>query len=95
MIKGKHIAITGSLLFYKRKDAFAQISARGGIPQDTVTHETDILVVGSYRKGSLVGDKSNKLLTAERYNKQGKNIQIIHEDEFLYLLWNTPLSNNK
>ena len=45
MIKEKHIAITGTLAFYKREEAFFQIRIRGGIPQDNVTRETDILVV--------------------------------------------------
>ena len=41
MIKGKHIAITGILAFYKRKDAFDMIRDYGGIPQENVTKETD------------------------------------------------------
>ena len=48
MIKGKHIAITGILAFYKRKDAFDMIRDYGGIPQENVTKETDYLVVGYY-----------------------------------------------
>ena len=36
MIKEKHIAITGTLAFYKREEAFFQIRIRGGIPQDNV-----------------------------------------------------------
>ena len=50
VIKGKLIAITGSLLFYKRQEAFELISSRGGIPQENVTKETDYLVVGHYRR---------------------------------------------
>ena len=53
MIKGKHIAITGILAFYKRKDAFDLIRGHGGIPQENVTKETDYLVVGYYRKNAL------------------------------------------
>lgn len=44
-IKGKHIAITGFLAFYKRKDAFNLIHDHGGIPQENVTKDTDYLVV--------------------------------------------------
>ena len=36
-IKGKHIAITGILAFYKRQDAFDQIEACGGFSQNNVT----------------------------------------------------------
>jgi len=91
MIKEKHIAITGTLAFYKREEAFFQIRIRGGIPQDNVTRETDILVVGYYRKNSIHGDKSNKQILAERYICQGIPIRIIGEDDFLYAVWNTAL----
>ena len=93
MIKDKHIAITGILNFYKRDDAFSLIKICGGIPQEEVTKSTDYLVVGYYRANSIHGDKSNKRLRAEKYIKQGQNIKIIREDEFLGMLWSeTPLS---
>ena len=82
MIKGKHIAITGILAFYKRKDAFDMIRDYGGIPQENVTKETDYLVVGYYRKNTLKSEKSNKRFLAERYISQGMDILII-----AILLW--------
>ena len=91
MIKGKHIAITGILAFYKREDAFSQIRTRGGIPQDSVTRETDILVVGYYRKNTIRGGKSNKRILAEKYIGQGIRIRIIKEEDFLSMLWSSPL----
>ena len=91
MIEGSHIAITGILSFYQRSEAFSAIAECGGIPQETVTKETDILVVGYYRKNMIHGDKSNKLITAERYIEQGQNIRIIREDEFLGMLWFAPV----
>lgn len=90
VIKGKHIAITGSLLFYKRKEAFELISDLGGIPQENVTKETDYLVVGHYRKNTIIGGKSNKRILAERYIGQGCGIEIIMEDQFLPMLWFAP-----
>lgn len=60
MVKGKHIIITGKLLFYKRKEVFDQIICRGGIPQSLVTTDTDYLVVGHYRDGLLEGNRSKK-----------------------------------
>ena len=87
VIKGKHIAITGSLLFYKRKEAFDLIRSWGGIPQENVTKETDYLVVGHYRKNTIIGGKSNKRTLAERYIRQGCGIRIIKEDQFLSMLW--------
>ncbi len=96
MIEGKHIAITGALVFYnRRKDAFAQILDRKGIPQNTVTKQTDTLVVGYYRKGTLRGSKSRKLRLAERYMEQGQSIQIIDEDRFLAMLWSSPVLSNQ
>ena len=86
-IKGKHIAITGSLLFYKRQEAFELIRGLGGIPQENVTRETDYLVVGHYRKNSITNGKSNKRMLAERYISQGCSIRIIKEDMFLPMLW--------
>ena len=91
MIKGKRIAITGILAFYKRKDAFDLIRDHGGIPQENVTKETDYLVVGYYRKNTLKSGKSNKRILAERYISQGRKIKIIKEDEFLRMLWFSPL----
>ena len=86
-IKGKHIAITGSLLFYKRQEAFELIRGLGGIPQENVTKETDYLVVGHYRKNTIINGKSNKRIIAERYIRQGCVIRIIKEDQFLPMLW--------
>jgi DNA polymerase-3 subunit epsilon len=86
-IKGKHIAITGSLLFYKRQEAFELIRGIGGIPQENVTKETDYLVVGHYRKNTIINGKSNKRILAERYMSQGCGIKIIKEDQFLPMLW--------
>jgi DNA polymerase-3 subunit epsilon len=95
MLMGVHVAITGILGFYKRAEAFSQICDRGGIPQETVTKETDILVVGYYRRNSIRGDKSNKRILAERYISQGLKIRIIREDEFLALLWGSPLVKHR
>ena len=88
-IKGKRIAITGILVFYKRKAAFELIRDLGGIPQKHVTKETDILVVGYYRPNTIIGNKSKKRIRAERYIDQGRNLQIIKEDEFLPMLWHS------
>ena len=87
VIKGKHIAITGILMFYKREEAFERIRDLGGIPQENVTKETDYLVVGHYRKNMIIDGKSNKRIRAERYMSQGSGIKIIKEDQFLPMLW--------
>lgn len=89
-VKGKHIAITGTLMFYKREEAFERIRECGGIPQENVTKETDYLVVGHYRKNTIINGKSQKRLLAERYISQGCSIRIIKEDLFLPMLWFSP-----
>lgn len=86
-IKGKHIAITGILAFYRRKDAFDQIGLHGGYAQNNVTKKTDYLVVGYYRPNSICGGRSNKTILAEKYISQGHKIRIIKEDELLGMLW--------
>lgn len=93
MIKGKHIAITGILNFYKRDEAFSLIRICGGIPQDFVTMDTDYLVVGRYRANSIHSGKSNKRMLAEKYISKGKKIKIIREDEFLGMLWKELISH--
>ena len=93
MIKGKHFAITGILAFYKRKDAYDQIDVHGGYSHGNVTKNTDYLVVGYYRPNSIHGGKSNKTRLAEKYIRQGMNIKIIKEDEFLGMLWSVPIKN--
>ena len=54
-----------------------------------MTYNTDYLVVGYYRRNSIHGEKSNMTRLAEKYNRQGKKIAIIREDEFLGMLWQT------
>ena len=87
LIKGKRFAITGSLVFYKRKDAFDLIRSCGGIPQLNVTQKTDYLVVGYYRKKVPASFKSKKRILAEHYIGLGKHITIIREEDFLLMLW--------
>ena len=87
LIKGKRFAITGALMFYKRKDAFELIQSCGGIPQLNVTQKTDYLVVGYYRNKVPAGFKSKKRVLAERYIGLGQHIKIIREDDFLPMLW--------
>ena len=87
LIKGRRFAITGALMFYKRKDAFELIQGCGGIPQLNVTKETDYLIVGYYRKKVPAGFKSKKRILAEHYIGLGQHIKIIKEEDFLPMLW--------
>ena len=56
----------------------------GGIPMDSVTKETDVLVVGQqdYRVVGADG-MSNKQKKALKFLEKGQNIEILSEAEFL------------
>ena len=68
IIKGKHVAITGILAFYKRQEALDQIEACGGYSQNNVTQNTDYLVVGYYRPNSIIRLKESKTMARKYYN---------------------------
>ena len=56
----------------------------GGVPTDSVTKETDVLVVGQqdYRVVGADG-MSNKQKKALKLLEKGHNIEILSESEFL------------
>jgi DNA ligase (NAD+) len=72
-LKGKSLAITGSLNKMTREEAEAQIRLRGGQASSSISKETDYLVLGE-KPGSKY-DKAKKL-----------GIKIIDERQFLQLL---------
>lgn len=83
------IAFTGTLVSFTRKDAFAMTLINGGMPQNTVSRETDILVIGSREASNLrAGKKSLKLRQAETLRSEGTGIKIIPEIEFLKIIDN-------
>ncbi len=91
-IEGKNVCITGTLATMTREEAFALIQKAGGIPQKTVTKETDYLVVGiGQRAGNKNGKKSLKEKKALAY--QGKNlpIKVINEKQLIILLERDPI----
>lgn len=58
----------------------------GGINSDTITKNTNYLVLGvqDYRK--LKDNKSNKIKKAETYILKGQDLKIISEDVFYDIL---------
>ncbi len=77
-LQGKLICITGRLEHGKKDDVFDKIIAHGGIRRDSVTGNTDYLVLGdiSSRKGP-----TNKLKRAIELGTT-----IISEDELFAML---------
>ena len=61
----------------------------GGYIADKVTKATNFLVVGTFDYARLVrGDKSSKMIKAEKMKLDGLDIEIISENTFLDFLEN-------
>lgn len=80
---GKTVCFTGTCQYGVRRDLLQKIKDIGGIPMDSVTKETNVLVVGQqdYKK---VGDSgmSGKQKKALKLLEQGYDIEILSETEF-------------
>jgi DNA polymerase-3 subunit epsilon len=84
---GPLFVVTGTLQSMTRHEAAQKIADHGGRFKDTVTRETDFLVVGEQDfKRFRDGEKSNKLLHAESLLVSGSSIEIISEDDFLRMV---------
>lgn len=81
---GKTVCFTGTCMYGTRKDMLQKIKDVGGIPADSVTKKTDVLVVGQqdYR---VVGDSgmSSKQEKAFQLLEKGQDIEILSEAEFI------------
>ena len=77
----KQIVFTGALSTMIRAEAAKKVRAYGGIVQGAVTKETDFVILGKNRRGF-----STKQLKAEQLISLGLDIQIISEDDFIWLI---------
>ena len=81
---GKTVCFTGTTKYAVRKDMLQMVKNVGGIPIDSVTKNTDILVVGQqdYR---IVGSDgmSSKQKKALSLLEKGNEIEILSETEFI------------
>lgn len=77
----KQIVFTGALSTMTRCEAAKQVKAYGGYLQGAVTQQTDFVVLGDKRRGI-----SAKQYKAEQLINQGQDIQILIEDDFLWLI---------
>ena len=81
---GKRVCFTGTCIYGIRKDLLQKIADIGGIPMDSVTKSTDILIVGQqdYKKVGESG-MSNKQKKAMALKDAGNEIEIMSEKDFL------------
>lgn len=81
---GKSVCFTGTTKFTVRKEMLQMVKNIGGIPVDSITKNTDILVVGQqdYRVVGSDGMSSKQKKALDLLEK-GQNIEIISESEFL------------
>ncbi|WP_416826217.1 exonuclease domain-containing protein [Ectobacillus polymachus] len=83
---GKSIVFTGKLNAFSRKEAAELLASKGGTPQNGLNKETNFIVVGDFRDVMIEGNKSTKLLKAEKMINEGKELEIISELDFLKML---------
>lgn len=84
---GKVVVFTGQLESMTRNEAIEIINKIGGIGSISLTKKTNILVTGYQNPSVLAGkEKSNKRLAAEKLLAEGREIEIIPEEEFIKLL---------
>lgn len=84
---GKRIVFTGALSRMTRKDAAQLVLDVGGIPADSMSKETNYLVIGNEDfKSCVKNGKSTKMLKAEQMQKKGIDIQVISEDLFFEMI---------
>lgn len=84
---GQSVCFTGTLDKMVRKDALQLVANLGGIPTDSVTKTTNLLVLGDIDYKNSVGDKkSNKYKKAESLILKGQDLKIISESAFLDMI---------
>lgn len=77
----KQIVFTGALSTMTRSEAAKKARACGALIQGAVTKDTHFVILGKNRR-----DKSTKHLKAEQFMQRGYDIQIIAEDDFIWLI---------
>lgn len=82
LFQGEKFVFTGTLKYMKRKEAMQYVVDYGGTVGNSLTKDTDYLVMGTQDYSRINGDKSSKQVKAEQFNSQGEDINIITEDVF-------------
>ena len=86
-IWGKTVVFTGTLERMPRKEALAYVAKLGGIPADSLTKETNYLVIGNGEfVASVKNGKTNKMKKAEAMALKGLDIHVVSESAFFKMV---------
>lgn len=83
---GKNVVFTGKLSVFSRREAAVLVGKKGGTPQNGINNQTDYIVLGDFEDVMIKGNKSSKLIKAEKMINEGINIEIVSEQDFLKML---------
>lgn len=87
---GNRFCFTGGLAELKRIQAEKEVRARNGFSQGIINRELNYLVIGSIPSaGWKHGNYGNKIEKARQLIKEGANLTLISEKEFMLALENT------
>lgn len=84
---GKLCVFTGTLSKMVRQEAMQLVVDLGGEVGNTVTKDTDYLILGNLDYSKVKGNKSSKMIKAEKYKLKGLPIEIMPEDVFYDLVF--------
>ncbi|MHC5250606.1 BRCT domain-containing protein [Enterococcus sp. HY326] len=88
-----YIVFTGTLTNFTRQQAHALVYSLNGKPQNTVTTQTTMLVIGVRSVNLLETDTpSKKIQKADILTASGQHIQYLSESQFLELIFDIFLS---
>lgn len=83
----RHVVFTGKLEKMVRKDAQQIVANLGGVLDNSVTKQTNYLILGDNDYNAILkGEKSSKHKKAEKLKLEGQDIEIIDERTFYDLL---------
>lgn len=84
---GKTCVFTGKLSKMIRKEAMQKVADIGGHCSDTMTKETNFLILGySYIANNINEERSRKYKRAEQLKLKGQQIEIISENNFYEIM---------
>ncbi len=83
----KNCVFTGALEKMTRREAMQIIKNLGGENEDTITKNTNFLIIGNFDFiKSIKEGKSRKMQKAEKYKEKGQDIEIISENTFYSMI---------